>query len=380
MITSIDIHKLYTQKFGKVTVQVSSPGRANIIGEHTDYNDGYVLPFAINKRIYFAAGPNRDNCFKIYSANLNKEVTIYPNQHWDKGFARFFSSVIITLSKYGHQLSGLNIVFGGDLPIGGGMSSSSSIACGFIALLDSQFSLGLSKEDIVNLAVEAEHGVGVEGGKMDQYSIVYGQKEKAILLDCLKSTATFIDLDLGSYIFCLFDTNVSHNLEATEYNTRSRTCMKALSKLKSEFGEVSSFRDVTPSHLTVLSDLEKQRVSHVIAENQRVLDTVKAFDKGDLVRVGMFLDQSHHSLRDQYEVSCPELDFLQKLLSQHEQVLGARMMGGGFGGSVITLLKTESLKEISLNLERSYKDKFDKVLDVYLIKPEEGLRVTTLLP
>lgn len=376
MIGAQEISDIYKQKYGIATLHVSAPGRANIIGEHTDYNDGYVLPFAIDKRIYFSAAPNNDKHYKIYSVNLNKEVTLYPSQSWDKGFARFFSSVLRVFAKYDHKVSGLNIVFGGDLPIGGGMSSSSSITCGFIALLNAQFDLGLSRKHMVELAVEAEHGIGVEGGAMDQYSIIFGEANKAILLDCMTKTSELLTLDLEDIIFCLFNTNVSHNLADTEYNTRSRTCKAAKAKIMDTYPGVKSFRDVTYQHLDVLSDIEAKRVNHVLAENHRVFATVKAFEDKDVKAVGVLLNQSHDSLRDLYEVSCPELDFLQSSLIQSDQVLGARMMGGGFGGCVIALLHKYNLKEISVKLEEEYREKYDLQLDVYAIKPEAGLTVT----
>lgn len=376
MINSHDIFDIFKQKYGKPTVQVSSPGRANIIGEHTDYNDGFVLPFAINKRIYFSAAPNNDESYKIYATNLNKELTLYPTQKWDRGFARFFSSVLQTFKKYDYQVAGLNIVFGGDLPIGGGMSSSSAVTCGFIALLNHQFNLGLSKIDMVKLAVESEHGIGVEGGNMDQYSIIHGEPQKAILLDCIEGTSELIDIELDDKMFCLFNTNVSHNLQDTEYNTRSRTCKAALKKIRLADSNVTNYRDVTEQHLSILNDIEKKRVAHVIAENKRVFETVQAFSNHDLRLVGNLLNASHESLRDLYEVSCPELDFLQSNLITSDQVLGARMMGGGFGGCVITLLDVNSLKEISISLEEKYKSKFDLALDVYPIAPEKGLTIT----
>lgn len=375
MIKRGDIHDIFKQKYGKATLQVASPGRANIIGEHTDYNDGYVLPFAINKRIYFSAAPNNDDCFNIYAFNLNKELTVYPNQKWEKGFARFFSSVLETFNKYDYPIAGLNIVFGGDLPIGGGMSSSSSVTCGFIALLNQQFSLGLSKIDMVKLAVESEHGIGVEGGNMDQYSIIHGETDKAILLDCMAGTSELIDIELGDKMFCLFNTNVSHNLQDTEYNTRSRTCKAAKEKIKLADAKVKNYRDVGQQHLSILDEVEKKRVTHVIAENKRVFETVQAFSDKELHKVGSLLNASHDSLRDLYEVSCAELDFLQSRLITSDQVLGARMMGGGFGGCVIALLASDSLKDIALSLEEAYKSEFDLPLDVYPIKPEIGLTV-----
>lgn len=378
MITQADIIGICEQKFRKPSVQVAAPGRANIIGEHTDYNDGYVLPFAIDKRIYFAAAPNGQDHFLIYSTNLNKELTLYPSQVWDKGFARFFSSVLQIFKKYNYAVSGLDIVFGGDLPIGGGMSSSSAVTCGFIALLNDQFDLSLSKTDMVNLAVEAEHGIGVEGGNMDQYSIVNGVKGKAILLDCLKGTSNLIDIALGDKMFCLFNSNVTHNLSDTEYNTRSRTCKVAMAKIKNHSQEIMSFRDVTADHLQYLNSIEAKRVSHILSENLRVHDAVKAFANNDLLRVGRLLNQSHESLRDQYEVSCPELDFLQASLLGSEFVDGARMMGGGFGGCVIALLESAKLKDVALSLEAVYKERFDLELDVYPIKPENGLVVSSV--
>lgn len=378
MIEQQHISDIFKQKFGTPKLQVAAPGRANIIGEHTDYNDGYVLPFAINKRIYFSAAPNTDECYNIYSTNLNKELTLYPNQKWDKGFARFYSSVLQVFKKYDYQIGGLNIVFGGDLPIGGGMSSSSSVTCGFIALLNQQFNLKLSKIEMVKLAVESEHGIGVEGGNMDQYSIIHGEADKAILLDCIEGTSQMIDVALGDKMFSLFNTNVSHNLQDTEYNTRSRTCKAALEKIKLSDTNVVNYRDVNEQHLAILDDVEQKRVSHVIAENKRVFETVESFSNHNLSKVGSLLNASHDSLRDLYEVSCPELDFLQSKLITSDHVLGARMMGGGFGGCVITLMEVNALKYISIKLEEEYKAEFGLPLDVYPIKPEVGLTVKVL--
>ena len=378
MIKSADILEIYKQKYGKATMQVAAPGRANIIGEHTDYNHGYVLPFAVNKRIYFAAGPNKGDHFQIYSFNKNKELTLYPSQSWNKGFAKYFSSVLTTFDKHKLKYAGLNIVFGGDLPIGAGMSSSSAITCGFIGLLNQHQQLGLTKDDIVHLAVEAEHGAGLQGGNMDQYSIVHGQANQAILLDCLYQTSQPVDFDLGENIFCLFNTNVIHNLEETEYNTRSSTTKNAFLKLKSEFREIKSYRDVTQSHLPLLNDREQKRVSHILTENQRVEATVEAIATHDMKEIGKLLHQSHESLRDMYEVSCPELDFIQAYLMEQEGVLGARMMGGGFGGCVITLMRKDSLQDIAIQLEQTYKEAYDLLLEVYPIKPEAGLLVQAI--
>lgn len=378
MIKGTDILEIYKQKFGMATLQVASPGRANIIGEHTDYNDGFVLPFAIDKKIYFAAGPNNGDHFQIFASNKNKEVSLYPGQIWNKGFAKYFSSVINILREKAYKTTGLNIVFGGDLPIGAGMSSSSAITCGFIGLLNQNDNLGLSKDEIVQLAVEAEHGAGLEGGNMDQYSIVNGNSNSAILLDCMQKTSQLLEVDLNDYSFCLFNTNVSHNLEETEYNTRARTCKNALLKIQEADQSVNSLRDVTKNHLHLLSSNERNRITHVIEENSRVEKTVAALSNNDAASVGMLLNQSHESLRDLYEVSCPELDYIQDFLINQKGVAGARMMGGGFGGCVIALLDKDCVKDISLQLDPAYKEKFDLQLEVYPIKPETGLEVTSV--
>jgi len=377
-MTKEEVVEYCAKEYGLPEILVRAPGRANLIGEHTDYNDGFVLPFAVSKSIYFAARKNNTEQYSMTAANLKRTEILALDQLESESFSRYFASVLKTVKAHGFAVSGLDLVFGGDLPIGAGMSSSSSITCGFLKILDVAFGLQLSSSKMVQLAVEAEHGVGVEGGMMDQFSIIHAEQGQLILLDCFNHSYQHIDFLLEDCALVLFDTNVSHNLANTEYNARARTCKAALALIQDKEPNVGGFRDVNNNHLEHLEGKMHDRLKHVIEENLRVLHSIELLQSQDKKHLGTLLNESHRSLRDLFEVSCKELDFVAGQLQSEAGVFGARMMGGGFGGSVIALINQDRIDKGFDALKKRYEQEYDKPLDHYIIKPEQGLELLPL--
>lgn len=367
----------FQKEFGIPEIVAFAPGRANIIGEHTDYNQGFVFPFAIDKKIMYCSSVSATGQFNLIAYDLNESLTFKKGDRIDKGYGRFFSSVVEVMIEEGYKVEPLNICFGGNLAIGAGISSSSAITCGFLGLVNEHFELKLSKKEILRLAVRAEHGVGVQGGAMDQFSIINGEKGKALLMDCLTNEVELVKVDLSPFSFYLLNSNVSHNLQDTEYNTRSKTCKTSFEKIKSQYKEVKTFRDVTGEHLGILDEVQHKRLTHVLQENERVARAVKAIKEKDVAELGELLNKSHVSLRDLYEVSCEELDFIEEVSNSFEAVAGCRMMGGGFGGSAICLMDQSAAPNILPQIASAYKAKFNRELDCFRIQPEAGLKVMT---
>lgn len=381
MISEIDIKKkvkqVFLETFGKYDAEIFAPGRANIIGEHTDYNNGFVLPFAISQGVYLFAARTENSILNIIAFDVGEKITIDFNDPKDPsyGWEKFIFQVLSVLDK--DKIAGFNLVFGGDLPIGGGISSSSALTCGLIALLNDLFKLGMNGNCIVQKSIEAERGYGVRGGIMDQFTIVNAIKNNAILLDCRDNSYTHVPLNLDGHCFYLFNTNVKHNLLHTDYNNRRIECENAVDIISNNYKPITSLRDLDVSDLTFLEGFldEKlyKRVNFVILENLRVLHSMFAIEKYDILGLGNLLSQSHQGLSFDYEVSCDELDWLVSFASHNSSILGARMMGGGFGGCTINLVKG-SLDAIWLDkIKTSYKDKFGIDLTVFPIKSGNGI-------
>lgn len=363
--------------FGDYHLVVKAPGRVNIIGEHTDYNQGLTLPFAIDQSVYFCIQKNDSDLINIHAHNYNESVTL----HFDDlamistGWQRYFSNVIFLLRD---ELSGgLNITFGGDLPIGCGISSSSAIATGFIFALNSLFELNYEKNKVISIASQAENGIGLEGGKMDQTIILMGKSGMAILMDFLKNDTTYIDLKMGSHQFYLIESGQKHNLVETAYNTRRQACTTGLSKVKKTFSEVQSFRDLSIDVLenSDLTDEEYRLLLHQIEENNRVLQACEAINDQDFEKLGRLISQSHISLSRNYSVSTPEIDQLVNLCMTEEQVLGARIMGGGFGGSII-LLADGKITELTANrIIQKYQNDCKLIAKMHRVSPCNGIEI-----
>ena len=367
----------FKNTFGPPEITVFAPGRANIIGEHTDYNDGFVLPFAINQGVWFFARANESNIIQIIAFDTDEKTTIEagkedtPKYGWEK----FFRQVL--RASPGAPSKGADIVFGGNLPIGAGISSSSAITCGFLTVIDRMNKLNLSPDQLVNTAVLAERGSGVRGGIMDQYTIINGLKNKAILLDCKTNSHHFIDLDLGQHRLYLINTRVKHNLINTDYNNRRAQCEEAVAMLNKNYKHLTSLRDVNIEELNqlekLLPDILFNRASFVIQENQRVLDAVNAIKLKNYSKLGELLYASHDGLSQMYDVSCDELDWLVNFTLDQDNFLGARMMGGGFGGCTINLTSNEPNDDVMEEMASKYLKRFGIKPEIIAITPEDGI-------
>jgi len=340
------------QKFKKIfksspQIISSAPGRINIIGEHTDYNQGYVLPAAVNFRSYFLASKTSTDKVVIYSENFNQQKffslkKISPSS--SKSWIDYVKAVFWVLQEQGIMVVGIKGLVAGDIPLEAGLSSSAAFEVSLLLGLNSLFGLKLSKEKIAHLAQKAENEfVGVKCGLMDQYVSVFGQKEKALFLDCLSLQFRLVPIRLKRQNLSLivYDSGLHRELVFSAYNKRRQEAEQALEELK-KVGLASYQKaslKILEKNKNHMDEILYKRARHVISENERVKRAVEALEKDDFYLLGELLFQSHQSLRDDYQVSCPELDLLYERGRNFPGCLGARLTGAGFGGSGIALVK-----------------------------------------
>ena len=361
-------------------VLVESPGRINLIGEHTDYNHGFVMPTAIDKKIYFELRKNNTStACSIYSETFNTRLNFdlklieISTSTWEN----YILGVVNELQKRGKKLEGFDCFIKSELPIGAGISSSAALECGLASGLNKLFELNLSKQEIVNLSQAAENNfVGSQCGIMDQYASVMSTKDHLILLDCLSLEAEFIPANFKSCKVLLVNSKVSHSLADSEYNTRRKECESGLKIIQNQYKEVKTLRDVTLEMLdsckSQLSEKQTNRVLYVLQENKRVLEAADLLKSGELQAFGKLMYQSHYGLRDLYEVSCKELDFLVKFSEEKDFIYGSRMMGGGFGGCTINLIEEAHIADFSAEVKIAYQKEFNIEPEMITVVPGEG--------
>ena len=370
----------FKEKFGNVPDKiVLSPGRINIIGEHIDYNDGYVLPAAIDKIICFTFEKNNSNTANIQAIDLNESVVIDVTKEEvvsDVVWTNYLRGVLFQLKLKGYKIGGFNCAFSSNIPIGSGLSSSAALECGFLFGINEMFNLGIKSIDMALMGQSAEHWVGINCGIMDQFSSVMGLENKVIKIDCRTLDYTYHDADFVDYSLILFDSNVTHSLFTSEYNNRRIECNEGLSIIKENYPEIESFRDCDVDHLTNLKSKMSgnvfRRSLYVIKEIKRVIQACAALDKGDIKTLGKLMFETHDGLSKDYEVSCAELDYLVDLAKAEEDVIGSRLMGGGFGGCTITLVKKGSENAIKEKFTKLYADQFGIDLKIYDVKISNG--------
>ncbi|MCF4102553.1 galactokinase [Gillisia sp. M10.2A] len=377
-------NKETTPEKQKHIIKVASPGRINLIGEHTDYNNGFVMPTAIDKKIYFELSKNScvSQC-NIFSETYNSWVQFdlndfsKSNESWEN----YILGVVNELLKSGKELDGFDCKIRSELPIGAGISSSAALECGLAAGLNELFNLDLSKQEIAELCQAAENNfVGSQCGIMDQYASVMSKKDHLILLDCLSLDAEFIPADFKTCKILLVNTKVSHNLAEGEYNNRRKECEHALSIIQSRYTEVKTLRDVTIDLLqdckSALTKTEYNRVRYVLEENNRVLNASQLIKSGELQNFGALMYQSHYGLKDLYEVSCNELDFLVKFTEEKDYIYGSRMMGGGFGGCTINLIEEAAIEGFIEEVTNAYEKEYNITPETITVVPSEGTVVS----
>ncbi len=359
-----------------------APGRVNIIGEHTDYNDGFVLPAAVDKgTTVLIRGNGLDKC-RAYAFDLEEyfEFDISQPDGLASGWQKYVVGVSFETKAVKNFDSGFDLVISGNVPQGAGMSSSASLECAIVGGINAVFSLNLSKEEMARISQKAEHNyAGVKCGIMDQFASAMGKENHCIFLDCRSLEYQHIPLDLGEYSLLLCNTNVSHSLADSEYNTRREQCEKGISILQEFYPEIKKLRDVELSDLIMnknnFEDIIFQRCLYVITENNRVKDAISALQQNDLITLGELMYQSHQGLSELYEVSCEELDFLVQESKKFDYILGARMMGGGFGGCTINIIHKNKIEEFKNYISPIYKKEFNLSLDFIEANIGGGLSV-----
>ncbi|MFW6140811.1 MAG: galactokinase [Acidobacteriota bacterium] len=384
MIKSIinNVSQNFKNNFHKKPLLVRSPGRINLIGEHTDYNEGYVLPTAVDKSIIFAVSPNSDHQYRIYSVDMDEYIEIKSSglQKSQTQWANYLLGVVDQINKAGFEVPGFDCVFGGNIPIGAGLSSSAALEAGLAFSLNHLFQWGIQKLDLVKLSQRAENEfVGVRCGIMDQFTNIYGAPKKVIKLDCRSLDYEYVPSDFKGIHIVLYDTRVSHSLASSEYNKRRKQCEQGVEYLQKFRPDIKSLRDVDLEFLESVQDQMDptlyKRCHYVVTENDRLLSACENLKQKDLSAFGKKMYKTHKGLKNEYQVSCQELDYLVQTTMDQEAVLGSRMMGGGFGGCTINLIKQESVDALNERIEKSYLEQFNKKLGMYKIKIDKGTHI-----
>jgi len=375
-----DIQLQFRETFNKEPLVIRSPGRINLIGEHTDYNDGFVMPAAVDKEIFFAISGSNDQRSVFYSINYQERFEVDtgdPKPVNEPRWANYLLGVLYQFKENGYPVKPFYCAFGGNIPLGAGMSSSAAMECGFAFALSEFNLLNVPRHKIITMALWAEHHfVGVQCGIMDQFASVMGKEGNVIVLDCRSLAHHYTPLDLSEYGIILCDTKVKHSLVDSEYNTRRKECESGVKLLQQHYPEVKSLRDVTPGmlekHRSEFQGKVYNRCQYVVQEILRVLQASEDLNKGNLKAFGKKMFETHEGLSTLYEVSCEELDFLVSEAKNFDGVLGARMMGGGFGGCTINLVKNDFAASFIRQMNLKYKNAFSIDMPAYPVRVVQG--------
>lgn len=358
----------------------ASPGRINLIGEHTDYNGGFVFPGAIDKGMIAELKINGTNKVRAYSIDLKDYVEFGLNEEDAPraSWARYIFGVCREIIKRGGKISGFNTAFAGDVPLGAGMSSSAALESTYAFALNEMFDCGLDKFELAKIGQATEHNYcGVNCGIMDQFASVFGKAGSLIRLDCRSLEYQYFPFDPKGYKLVLLDSVVKHELASSAYNKRRQSCETAVAAIQKRHPEVEFLRDANMDWLKEvkeeISAEDYMRAEYVIEEIQRVLDVCDALEQGDYETVGKKMYETHHGMSKLYEVSCEKLDFLNDLAKECG-VTGSRVMGGGFGGCTINLVKDELYEPFVNKARESYFKQYNKHLKVYDVVISDGAR------
>ncbi len=376
-----NLRRQFSQQFGKEALLAAAPGRVNLIGEHTDYNEGFVLPGAVDKRIYTAVSRNDKNVLNLYANQYAQQLSfplddIQPVDGWPT----YLLGMIFFLKKLVHLEGGLDVLIDGDVPVGAGMSSSAALCCGFGFALNELFDWGLTKMELAVVGQKTEHlFAGVQCGIMDQFAVLHGKAGHLMKLDCRSMAYEYIPFDFPDYKIVLVNTMVSHSLAGTEYNIRRQQCEEGVSIMQKHFPSGHSLRDFSQEQLMKykndIPDPVYRRCIFIINENDRLLEGCKFLTAGDLQKFGEFMFLTHEGLSRLYEVSCPESDFLVEKSRSMPGVVGARQMGGGFGGCIINIVKEDKVENFASQIADLYERRFDKRPEVYITRIEDGVKI-----
>ncbi len=372
------ISNIFKETFSSTPHLYYSPGRINFIGEHIDYNDGFVMPAAIDKGVCYAISLNNTDEINFHAVDFNEKLTI--NIKDIKKMTSWKNYVLSVINEFlikGLQVKGFDCVFGGNIANGAGISSSAAVEGGLSFAINELFNFGFNRKDLALLCQRAEHNFpGVMCGIMDQYANMFGKKDHVILLDTRSVEHQYFPLKLEDYKIVLINTKVHHSLASSEYNVRRKQCEEGLAILKKELG-ITSFRDIkSPEELlpfkNKMNEKVYERCKFVVEEIIRTQQAAKFLQQDNLIEFGKLMFATHEGLSKLYEVSCPELDFLVEQAKENENIIGARMMGGGFGGCTINIIKKEAVKDFLATATVAYQKKFQIDAEVIDVKVEDG--------
>ncbi len=372
----------FTKRFPGEPRVYYSPGRINLIGEHIDYNSGYVMPAAIDKGVYYAVAPNHTDIINFYALDFDESFSvaltaIQKNESWKN----YVLSVVHELQQAGKNLQGFDCVFGGDIPVGSGMSSSAAVEGGLAFALNDIFNFGMNRKELALLCQRAEHNYpGVKCGIMDMYASLNGKRDAVILLDCDTVTHQYFPFAQTDYKIVLINSKVHHSLASGEYNVRRKWCEEGLAILKQESG-VTKFRDI--KSVAVIEKYKAQMTpevfnccKYVVEEIARTQAAGQLLQQNNLGGFGKLMYETHSGLSKLYKVSCDELDFLVEEAAKQTAVIGSRLMGGGFGGCTINIIKKDSAETVAEQLSKAYQSRFNILPEVYFVEISDG---TTLI-
>ena len=378
------IEQIFQRIYGSLPeVVVRAPGRVNLIGEHTDYNDGFVLPAAIDRAIHYAGRRRADRRVRVYSEDFKASVE-FDLDDIQKASEHTWSNFLRGVSKFleadGHRLTGADIAFGGDVPREAGLSSSAAVEVGATAFWNKLMGLGLDPVYTVKLARRTENEfVGVPCGIMDQFISALGRRDHALFLDCRDLTYRHVPLR-GDVKIVVCNSGVKRALAQSEYEVRLKQCRAAVAKIATTGRAVKSLRDVQPPDIDAMrgkmDSLLWRRAHHVVSENERMLEAVTVLESGNLERFGELMNQSHESLRDDYEVSSKELDQLVELARRQPGVLGARMTGAGFGGCTVNLVRADAAESFAQAVAKGYEKALGLKAEIYVCQASDGALVS----
>ena len=360
-----------------------APGRVNLIGDHTDYNGGFVLPMAIDRDVRIAFRPADDDRVELVSVDFKEKAafelsSITPRK--ESPWLNYPMGVAAVLQQEGYSLRGLRGVVKGNIPIGAGLSSSAAVEVAFAKAICTASGLSIHREKLARICQRAENEfVGMKCGIMDQFTSLLARKGRALFIDCTSLSTEAVPLDAKKAVIVVCDSGVKRELVKSPYNQRRKECAKAFILLRRHLPDIKTYRDLSIEALRAygqdLPDPLFKRAHHVVTENRRVLEAVRALTAGDMIEFGALMDASHDSLRRDFEVSCSELDLLVGLAREAHGTYGARLTGAGFGGCTVNFVRPEYVEEFVKSVSAGYLDEKGRVPDVHVFTPSEGASV-----
>lgn len=375
--------KLFLDEYGKTPRIFSAPGRVNLIGDHTDYNDGFALPIAIARRTWVAGAARDDHKIRVHSLGIGERAEVDlddPDFVRRRNWLDYIEGVARSIERLEITLPGADLLIESDVPLGAGLSSSAALEMSMgLALLCLAGQKKVTARDLALAAQSAEHTyVGTQSGIMDQLIAACGKQDHALLIDSRSLVTTDVPCKLRGATIVVCNTKVKRELATSAYNERRRECEASVAQLQAKLPHVRALRDLSLEELDVnedlLTDTQRRRCRHVVSENARTLEAVRALERDDLATLGQLMTASHASLRSDYEVSCAELDLCVDVAMSVRGVYGARMTGGGFGGCTVNLVAQDVARELSDKLERTFEERFLLRPEVFAVRPSEGMK------